>query len=148
MKYLSLFLLLSLLFGCKTYTEEDKKSFDEQIKSYLAKKNIKCQKTSSGLYYKIIEPGEGELIKFTDVVSFTYKGYFMNGTVFDEQSKKPVEFEVGQLIGAWKEIMLLLKPGGKAFLVAPPSLGYGDRELEDIPPHSILVFEMEVVSVK
>ena len=109
MKYLSVFFILTLIVGCKTYNEEDKKSFDEQIKSYLAKKNIKCQKTSSGLYYKIIEPGEGELIKFTDVVSFTYKGYFMNGTVFDEQSKKPVEFEVGQLIGAWKEMMLLLK---------------------------------------
>ena len=148
MKYLSLFFLLTLLIGCKTYNEDDKKSFDEQIKSYLEKKNVKCKRNSSGLYYKILEPGTGDFIKFTDVVSFKYKGYFMNGTVFDEQAKKPVEYEVGQLIGAWKEIMLLLKPGGKAFLVAPPSLGYGDRDLEDIPPHSILVFEMEVVSVK
>jgi FKBP-type peptidyl-prolyl cis-trans isomerase len=55
---------------------------------------------------------------------------------------------VKDLIGAWKEIMLELKPGAKAFLVAPPSLGYGDRQLDDIPANSILVFNMEVVGVK
>ena len=44
--------------------------------------------------------------------------------------------------------MLELKPGAKAFLVAPPTLGYGDRDLEDIPPNSILVFEMEIKGVK
>jgi FKBP-type peptidyl-prolyl cis-trans isomerase FkpA len=144
-------LLLSVLFlavtGCQTYSEKDKEGFDKEIKAYLDKKGIDCVKSPSGLYYKILEPGEGEYIQFQDVVSFSYKGYFLNGEVFDNE-KKPVEFKVKDLIGAWKEIMLELKPGGKAFLVAPPHLGYGDRELDDIPANSILVFDMEVHEVK
>jgi FKBP-type peptidyl-prolyl cis-trans isomerase FkpA len=141
---------LTLLFtvsACQTYNEQDLESFDKQIKSYLKKKDLSCKRSASGLYYKIITPGEGQPIKFTDHVSFTYKGEFLDGKVFDQQ-KKPVEFEVRQLIGAWREIMLDLKPGGKAFLVAPPSLAYGDRQLDDIPQNSILVYELEVVSVK
>lgn len=147
-KYLLSFLLLCLsLVGCQTYSEQDKDKFDKEIAAYLKKKNIDCEKSPSGLYYKIIEPGEGENIRFQDVVSFSYKGSFLNGEVFDNE-KKPVEFEVKDLIGAWKEIMLELKPGAKAFLVAPPYLGYGDRKLDDIPANSILVFDMEIHGVK
>jgi FKBP-type peptidyl-prolyl cis-trans isomerase FkpA len=148
MKKIVLLLLVLVSFtACRTYSEDDKQSFDTQIKTYLEKKGIECERSESGLYYKIIEEGEGEYIKFTDVVSFTYKGEFLDGEVFDNE-KKPVDFMVKDLIGAWKEIMLELKPGAKAFLVAPPSLGYGDRQLDDIPANSILVFNMEVVGVK
>jgi FKBP-type peptidyl-prolyl cis-trans isomerase FkpA len=146
-KIVLLLLLLVSITACRTYSEDDKQSFDAQIKTYLEKKGIECERSESGLYYKIIEEGEGEYIKFTDVVSFTYKGEFLDGEVFDNE-KKPVDFMVKDLIGAWKEIMLELKPGAKAFLVAPPSLGYGDRQLDDIPANSILVFNMEVVGVK
>ena len=144
---LSLLLFIPLLHSCKTYSDEDMKAFDREINAYVEKNKLECQRSSSGLYYQIIEEGEGKPILFTNVVSFTYKGTFLNGDVFDEQ-KKPVEFEVRQLIGAWKEIMLNLKPGGKAFLIAPPQLGYGDRELDDIPANSILVYEIEVHGVK
>lgn len=146
-RLLALFSLTLLLFSCgDTYSSEEKNEFDERIERYLKKKKIKCTRSSSGLYYKIIDPGEGELIKLKDRVSFTYKGTFLNGKVFDER-KEPVEFNVQTLIGAWKEVMLYLRPGGKAFVVAPPQLGYGEHDLNDIPPNSILVFELEVKSV-
>lgn len=144
---LVLFLIGLVVSSCKTYSDDDLKSFDKQIEDYLKKEKIDCKRSSSGLYYKIIQEGEGDPIIFTNVVSFTYKGSFLNGEVFDSQ-KEPVEFQVKQLIGAWKEIMLSLKKGGKAFLVAPPQLGYGDRKLDDIPPNSILVYEIEVHDVK
>lgn len=144
-----LYLFVGLIFvGCKTYSDDDKKGFDQQIKDYLKQENIDCERSESGLYYNIIEPGEGELIQYKDLVSFTYKGTLLDGTVFDEQLEEPVEFKVNELIGAWKEIMLQLRKGGKAFLVAPPQIGYGDHQLNDIPQNSILVFEMEVVDVK
>lgn len=145
-------LSIILFLGCvlascgDTYSEDQKNDFDKKIERYLKKKKIKCQRSSSGLYYKILDPGQGDLIKLKDQVSFTYKGTLLNGKVFDEQ-KEPVEFNVQTLIGAWKEIMLSLKPGGKAYLVAPPQLGYGEHDLDDIPPNSILVFELEVKSV-
>jgi FKBP-type peptidyl-prolyl cis-trans isomerase len=146
-KFILLTVLGIALFSCKTYTEDDKKQFDLQIQEFLKKENITCKRSSSGLYFKILEEGQGEQIRYSDIVSFTYRGTLLNGKVFDEQ-KEPVEFEVRQLIGAWKEIMLELKPGGKAFLVAPPHLGYGEHELSHIPPHSILVFELEVKNVR
>lgn len=148
MKLLGLFsLLLVLLASCKTYSDEEINDFDKQIKDYLKKEGIQCEKTESGLYYKIIEQGEGNFIKFQDIVIFSYKGYFLNGKVFDEQ-KEPVEFPVQKLILAWKEIMFEVKPGAKFFLVTPPQLAYGSHELDDIPPNSILVYEMEIHSVK
>lgn len=133
--------------SCKTYSDDDLKVFDKEIEAYIKSKNLDLERSESGLYFTIIEEGEGDEILYSNNVSFTYKGTLLNGNVFDEQ-KEPVTFKVNQLIGAWKEIMLDLKKGGKAFLIAPPQLGYGDRELDQIPANSILVFEMEVTDVK
>ena len=146
-RILSILSIGLVLLSCgETYSKEEKTDFDKRIERYLKKKNIKCTRSSSGLYYKIVDPGEGDLIKLKDRVSFTYKGTFLNGKVFDER-QEPVEFSVQTLIGAWKEVMLYLRPGGKAFIVTPPQLGYGEHDLDDIPPNSILVFELEVKSV-
>ncbi|MFN5911536.1 MAG: FKBP-type peptidyl-prolyl cis-trans isomerase [Bacteroidota bacterium] len=142
-----LFILSIAICGCKTYSDEDKRSFDKQIREYLSTKKRSFKRSSSGLYYEILDQGYGKDILYTDKVTFTYKGYFLNGDVFDEQ-KKPVEFEVRHLIGAWKEAMVLLKPGGKIHMIAPPQLCYGERDLDDIPPNSILVYELEVTGVE
>jgi FKBP-type peptidyl-prolyl cis-trans isomerase FkpA len=148
MKKLVLILfLISTVFACKTYSDDDKKLFDDQIQSYLQKKNIHCRHTASGLYYNILKPGEGKNIQYQDVVRFSYKGYLLNGNIFDDE-KKPVEFAVKDLIVAWKEIMLELKPGAEVLLITPPQLAYGNHELDDIPKNSILIFEMKIASVK
>jgi FKBP-type peptidyl-prolyl cis-trans isomerase len=149
MKKLILFIgAVSLLAACgPTYSDEDLSNFDKEITEYLKKKDIECTKSGSGLYYKILEQGDGKEIMYKDEVSFTYKGEFLDGKVFDEQTE-PVTFKVDVLIAAWKEVMLELNEDGKAFLVAPPSLGYGTHDLEDIPKNSILVYELHVTSVK
>jgi FKBP-type peptidyl-prolyl cis-trans isomerase len=140
-------LTLFVLAGCRTYSDDDKQNFDKQINEYLKSKNIVCKRSDSGLYYKIIEQGSGNSIRFQDIVTFKYEGRLINGKMFDNQ-KEPIEFKVRDLIGAWKEIMLELKPGAKAFLVAPPQLGYGDHKLDDIPQNSILIYEIEITDVK
>lgn len=147
-KHLFTFILASLILtSCSTYSEENLKTFDKEIKAYVKKNKLEMEVSETGLHYQIISEGEGDPILFNDVVAFKYTGKLLNGTVFDKQTRA-VEFQVNQLIGAWQEIMTLLKPGGKALLIAPPQLGYGDQELTDIPPNSILVFEIEVVKVK
>ncbi len=148
MKKILLFFFSSLILSsCATYSEEELQSFDQQIQEYLSKKGIECKKSESGLYYKIIEPGEGRKIKYSDKISFKYRGELLDGRVFDDK-KEPVEFYVKQLIACWKEVLLEINEGGKVFLVSPPQLGYGDHKLDDIPQNSILVFEMEVVELK
>ena len=148
MKYLALICGLLLLSACKTYTEDELSTFDKEIEEYIAENNLDLERSDSGLYYRIIEAGEGRKIQFKDVIRFKYTGELLDGTVFDEQMEEPLEFEVSKLIGAWKEIMLELSEGGKAYLIAPPSLGYGTHNLEDIPSNSILIYNMEIVEVR
>ena len=147
MKLFYLFAILIGISSCSTYSDEELLDFDQQIERYLSEKNIECERSESGLYYKIINQGEGQKIKYKDIISLKYRGELLNGLVFDEQ-KDPVEFKLEQLIACWKEIILELNKGGKAFIVSPPQLGYGDHDLENIPKNSILTFEIEVTDVK
>lgn len=147
MKTFYLLVLISIVSACKTYSDEDVSGFDKKILDYLKKNKISCEKSESGLYYKIINPGTGNLIRYQDKVSFVYEGKLLNGTTFDQQ-KKPVTFAVKDLIAGWKEIMLELKPGAKVFMVIPPQLGYGDHDLKDIPQNSVLIFNMEIKEVE
>ncbi len=146
-KILFVVLLSNLVVSCKTYSEDEKNVFDKEIVEYLQKKKIECTRSESGLYYKIYEKGEGQTVQISDSVSFVYKGKLANGTVFDNQ-KNPITFKVKDLIAGWKEIMVKLKPKAKVFLAVPPLLGYGEHELDRIPPNSILYFEMEIISIK
>lgn len=149
MKTLSIGLLFLLfaITSCGTYSDENKKTFDTTIQKYIKKNNLEMDYSPSGLYYHIIDEGEGDYIMQNDLVSFKYTGTLLDGTQFDK-SEGAVEFKVNQLIGAWKETMSMLKSGGKAEIIAPPQLGYGDKDLDDIPPNSILHFQIEVKSVR
>ncbi len=152
MKKLTLLLLIFpvalILFSCKTYNEDDKTEFDEKISKYIEKNKIEgMQRSDSGLYYKIIEPGSDRKILYEDEVHFKYKGKLTNGTVFDDQTKEGQTFKLRDLIAAWKEIMLELGEGGKAYIITPPQLGYGDHELNKIPQNSILIYDIEIVEV-
>jgi FKBP-type peptidyl-prolyl cis-trans isomerase len=140
--------ILMFLTACQTYSEEDKKGFDAKISHYLSKKGItNYTQTESGLYYVIKDTGAGEWLRYTDSVSFTYKAWLLNGKMVDNQ-KDTLTFPMRKLIGAWKEVMLELKPGAHVFFVAPPQLCYGEHKLTDIPQHSVLVFDMHIHGVK
>ena len=128
-----LFILLTtfLLASCKTYSEDDKITINTKIESYLKKDTTHYQKSESGLHYFIEKEGTGGNIKFTDEIKINYQGKLLNGHIFDgEHKKNPISFKVADLIEGWKEGMLYLKKGGKAKLIIPPYLGYGDYDLE------------------
>ena len=136
-----------LLVGCRTYSDDDKNAFDKQISAHLSKKNMDCIRSNSGLYYKILNPGEGQFVRYQDSLRFIYKASLLNGKVVDEP-KKEVQFAVRDLIASWKEIALILKPGAEVFMISPPQLAYGNHKLDDIPENSILQFEMKILGVK
>jgi FKBP-type peptidyl-prolyl cis-trans isomerase FkpA len=108
-------------------------------------------KTESGLVFLPLKEGAGESPAPTDKVKVNYLGTFIDGTEFDSSYKRnqPAEFVLNQVIKGWTEGLQMMKPGGKARLVCPPALAYGDRGAgATIPPNATLVFEVELVEIK
>ena len=104
----------------------------------------------SGLQYKIIKEGEGPSPLKTSKVKAHYKGTLMDGTVFDSSYERgePITFGVNQVIKGWQEALVLMKPGAKWMLYIPPYLGYGERNSGPIPANSLLIFEIELISIE
>jgi FKBP-type peptidyl-prolyl cis-trans isomerase len=106
--------------------------------------------TASGLQYKVITAGHGKQITSpADVVTVTYKGWTIDGHVFDQTpSGRTASFPAGRLIPGWVEALKLMHEGDEWQLVIPSALGYGeDGAGADIGPNQTLVFDMKLVSV-
>lgn len=128
---------------------EEKRQAEERMKNLTEG----FEKTESGLYYKILEKGNGTKAQKGKTVSVHYEGKLDNGQVFDSSYKRnqPIEFSlgVGQVISGWDEGISLLNVGDKARFVIPPHLGYGTRGAGGvIPPNAVLVFDVELKNVK
>jgi len=104
----------------------------------------------SGLQYKIITQGQGESPLITDKVTVNYEGKLLNGKVFDSSKQKgqPVEFGVNGVIKGWTEALQLMKKGSKWILYIPPDLAYGEQNIQGIEPNSVLIFEVELLSIE
>ncbi|MGA9033166.1 MAG: FKBP-type peptidyl-prolyl cis-trans isomerase [Sulfuricaulis sp.] len=105
----------------------------------------------SGLQYKIITEGTGKQPKSTDTVVAHYRGTLINGTEFDSSYKRnePATFPVAGVIKGWQEVLPLMKEGAKWQVYIPAELAYGPRGAGDvIGPNEVLVFDIELVSVK
>lgn len=108
--------------------------------------------TASGLQYKVLSAGNGASPKPTDEVTVNYAGRLLDGTEFDSSYKRgqPATFPVSGVIPGWTEALQLMKPGSKYQLFIPPKLAY-DANVPpgaEIPPGSLLVFDVELMSVK
>ena len=108
-------------------------------------------KTDSGLVFLSLREGSGASPAPTDTVKVNYRGTFIDGMEFDSSYKRnqPAEFVLNQVVKAWTEGLQKMKVGGKAKLVCPPSLAYGDQGAgATIPPNATLVFEVELLEIK
>jgi FKBP-type peptidyl-prolyl cis-trans isomerase FklB len=106
--------------------------------------------TESGLQYKVIKEGKGEIPTKESTVKVHYKGTLIDGTLFDSSIKRgqPATFGVNQVIPGWVEALQLMPEGAKWKLFIPSDLGYGAHGAgEMIPPHSTLIFEVELLKV-
>jgi FKBP-type peptidyl-prolyl cis-trans isomerase FkpA len=106
--------------------------------------------TASGLQYKVLSAGSGDSPKPTDEVTVNYRGTLLDGTEFDSSYKRgqPASFQVSRVIPGWTEALQLMKPGAKYQLFIPPQLAYDMRSRPPIPPGSMLLFDVELLSVK
>ena len=108
-------------------------------------------KTASGLIYTELKAGSGPSPTATDTVKVNYRGTLADGTEFDSSYKRgqPAEFPLNRVIPCWTEGVQKMKVGGKAKLVCPPSIAYGDRGAgRAVPPGATLTFEVELLDIK
>ncbi|MCP8463891.1 FKBP-type peptidyl-prolyl cis-trans isomerase [Pseudomonas sp. ZM23] len=103
----------------------------------------------SGLQYEVLVAGEGAKPSREDTVRTHYHGTLVNGTVFDSSYERgqPAEFPVGGVIAGWVEALQLMNAGSKWRLHVPSELAYGGQAVGSIPPHSVLVFDVELLDI-
>ncbi|MFO0646532.1 MAG: FKBP-type peptidyl-prolyl cis-trans isomerase [Polyangiales bacterium] len=111
-----------------------------------------ARRLPSGLVFREIRAGNGAQPRETDTVRVNYRGTLIDGTEFDSSYGsnglgQPVEFPLNGVIRCWTEGVALMHVGGKAKLVCPSEIAYGDRGQRGIPPGATLTFEVELVSV-
>jgi FKBP-type peptidyl-prolyl cis-trans isomerase len=152
-------LLVCAMFASFTGMAQDQKLIDEKILTeYFAKNKIKAMRTPSGLYYTISKKGTGENAKAGKQVTMNYIGKFLDGKKFDGNvdenfapagGRTPLTFTlgVGQVIKGWDEGVQLLNKGARGTLYIPSGLAYGPGGRGPIPPNSILMFDVELLSM-
>ena len=127
----------------KANQEKGKKFLEENAK----KKGVVV--TKSGLQYEVITEGKGAKPKATDKVKVHYVGTLIDGTKFDSSvdRKEPAEFPLNQVIPGWTEGVQLMNVGSKYKFFLPSELAYGAQGAGSIPANSVLVFEVELLSI-
>jgi FKBP-type peptidyl-prolyl cis-trans isomerase len=118
---------------------------------YLAKmaKDPKAKRTASGAIVISEKEGSGASPKETDKVKVNYTGTLVGGTVFDSSAERgPAEFPLNQVVKCWTEALQLMKVGGKAKVVCPSAIAYGDKGHPPvIPGNAVLTFEVELLDI-
>lgn len=150
MKRILFSLVIVLFFSCGS---DDSKITDytalneKEIVDYIAANNLTATKSATGLYYVINEQGSGDKPSASSSVTVAYKGYYTNGTVFDQSDSNGVSFPLTGVIKGWTEGIPYFNEGGTGILLVPSHLGYGSSDSRGIPGGSVLIFDINLISI-
>ena len=144
-------------FGQKMQVAGQKKQQEEGLKNtaigeeYLEKNkaNEGVQVTPSGLQYKVIQEGTGAKPTLEDKVTVHYTGKLIDGTVFDSSVDRgePATFGLNQVIRGWTEGIPYFREGGNGILLIPSALAYGENGSGNVPPNTVLIFDVALIQV-
>lgn len=134
----------------KMIAEVEKKKGEGQAFLDANKTKPGVKVTASGLQYIVEKEGKGATPKASSTVKVHYTGTFINGEKFDSSVDRgePIEFPVQGVIKGWTEALMMMKPGAKYKLFIPSDLAYGPEGRPGIPPASVLLFDVELISIK
>lgn len=124
----------------------------ERIKSYIERKNLKMNESPTGLWYQIINTGEGKVFTDNDKVVLEYECSLLDGTkCYSSKELGPKELIIGksEMEQGLNEGLRLLKPGAEAIFIIPPFLAYGligDRKM--IPSRAVIVYNVNILRLK
>ncbi len=143
----SIVLLSTLIGSCK---KEDQGELDREIiEAYVLEHELNGQFNESGLYYVIEEPGGDAHPSVYSEVTVYYKGYFLDGTVFDSNiGGDKLTTPLYNLIRGWQQGLQLIGKEGKITMVIPSGLAYGYNGSGSIAPNTVIAFDVELVSFR
>lgn len=120
---------------------------EDDIIEYINENNLVAEKTNSGVYYIIETIGDGDAVTENSSVTINYKGYFLNGTIFDESSEGGTSLNLQNTIPGFSEGTALFNVGGKGTILLTPELAYGENGSAVILPNTVVIFDIEVLSL-
>lgn len=131
----------------KVLATENLKKADQFLAENKSKDGVIT--TESGLQYKVITEGAGAIPTATDNVKVNYRGTLIDGTEFDNSARRngPAPLSVKGVIKGWSEALQKMKVGSKWQLFIPPAQAYGEQGRPNIPPNSLLIFDIELVDI-
>lgn len=142
------FAACAVLLSCsKDQLEKD----SVKIEKYLSDNNLTAQKTADGLYYIVEVVGPGDSCTVEDEVTVHYKGYTLDGDIFDSSYERgePSTFPLNRVITGWQLGIPLFTEGGKGTLLIPSELAYGKYPPQGsgIKRNEVLIFDVELIEV-
>jgi FKBP-type peptidyl-prolyl cis-trans isomerase FkpA len=145
--YLYLFFSMFIFLSCSSNDANFESQTEEDIIKYIEDNDLNANRTNSGLYYVIDNSGSGTRPTSSSNVTVAYKGYFLDGSVFDQSDASGISFGLNQVIAGWTEGIPLFKEGGEGLLLVPSNLGYGANGRNSIPGGTVLLFDIKLISV-
>ncbi len=140
-----------LVFAISSCGKDQMEVDTNKIEEYLEDNNLTAEKTEDGLYYIINEEGTGARPDITSEVTVHYKGYVLNGDIFDSSydSGKKITFPLANVIQGWQLGIPLFREGGSGTLLIPSHLGYGEYPPNGsvIRKNEVLLFDIELFDV-
>ena len=131
--------------------EEYTKTLIKAEEDFLAQNATRpgVKTTPSGLQYKVLREGTGEVPTLEDEVEVHYEGHFINGEEFDSSYKRgePAKFRPTGVIKGWTEALTMMPAGSKWEIYVPYRLGYGEQQRGSIPAYSTLIFTIELLQI-
>ncbi|WBX77336.1 FKBP-type peptidyl-prolyl cis-trans isomerase [Tenacibaculum ovolyticum] len=144
-KIASLLTIISAFFSCSSEEPNFDAQNEAEIVKYIADNNLTAKKSDSGLYYVISTEGTGGQPTSNSTVTIAYKGYYLDGKVFDQNSTFKTNLQ--SVIRGWTEGITYFKEGGSGILLIPSKLGYGSKNYRGIPGGSVLIFDISLLKI-